>query len=131
MSKIEKLDFFRFLNPIYGAQRTCQPNCCLLSCLQEVKYLYLQFNFLALQGHTLRGRKVRKSKVKCGKNDRKFQNLLEVLKWHENNSAGEFRGENQIHELFSPFDLLSPQMDIEIFISKYRQMTPQSTRNRM
>ena len=25
----------------------------------------------------------------------------------------------------------SPQMDIEIFIAKYRQVTPQTTRNRM
>ena len=34
----------------------------------------------------------------------KFQNRLEVLKWHENNSVGEFGCENEIHELFFPFD---------------------------
>ena len=43
-------------------------------------------------------------KKKCGKIIEKFQNLLEVLKWHENNRVGEFRGVNEIHELFFPFD---------------------------
>ena len=60
-----------------------------------------------------------------------FQNRLEVLKWHENNSVGQFRCENEIHELFFPFDPFFPKMGIEILIAKYRQMTPQSTRNRM
>ena len=51
-----------------------------------------------------------------------------MLKWHENNSLGIFRGENEIYEHVS---LLTPCMDIEIFIAIYRQMTPQSIRNRM
>ena len=80
---------------------------------------------------TLRGRKVRKSKVKCGQNVRNFQNLLEVLTWHENNSVGQFRCETEIHEFFFTFDPFFPLMGIEILIAKYRQMTPQSTRNRM
>ena len=54
-----------------------------------------------------------------------------MLKWHENNSIGKFRGENEIHERFFPFDPFSPRMEVEIFIAEYRQMTPQSTRNRM
>ena len=37
---------------------------------------------------TLRDRKLRKSKVKCGQNYRKFRNLLEAHKWHENQSIG-------------------------------------------
>ena len=58
----------------------------------------------------------------------KFQNRLEVLKWHETNSVGQLRCENEIHLLFLPF---FPKMGIEILIAKYRQMTPQSTPNRM
>ena len=57
---------------------------------------------------TLRGRKSEKVRKKCGQNERKFQNLLEVLNWHGNSSVGEFRGENEIHELFIPFDSLFP-----------------------
>ena len=49
MSKIGK---FLFLNPIYGAQRTCQPNCFLLSCVLGIKLLYLQLKFLAQRDHT-------------------------------------------------------------------------------
>ena len=41
-----------FLNPIYGDQRTSQPNCFLLSCNLGIKYLYLQFKFLAQRGQT-------------------------------------------------------------------------------
>ena len=52
-----------------------------------------------------------------------------MLKWHENDSVGKFRGEDDLHELFFPLDPFSSLMDIEIFIGKYRQMTPQSTRN--
>ena len=54
-----------------------------------------------------------------------------MLKWHETNSVGQLRCENEIHELFFPFDPFFPEMRIEILIAKYRQMTPQSTRNRM
>ena len=80
---------------------------------------------------TFRGRKRLKSEVKCGHNYRKFKNLLEVLKWHKNNSVGQFRCENEIHELFSLLTPFSPVMEIEIFIVIYRQMAPQSTRNRI
>ena len=52
ISKIEKFENFRFLNLIYGAQRTCQPHCFLLSCVEGVKYLHLQFKYLAQQGNT-------------------------------------------------------------------------------
>ena len=41
---------------------------------------------------TLRGRKRLKSKVKCGQNYQKFQNLLETLKWHEHINVSQFRG---------------------------------------
>ena len=51
---------------------------------------------------------MRKSKVKNGQNERKFQNLQVALNLHENKSVGEFRGENEIHELFFPFDPLFP-----------------------
>ena len=62
MSTIENLSF---LYPIYGAQRTCQPHCFLLSCVQGVEYLYLQLKFLAQRGHTqFEGSKKLKSKVK-------------------------------------------------------------------
>ena len=44
----------------------------------------------------------------CGQNYRKFQNLLEVFKCHENNSLGKFRGENKINKLVFPFDTLFP-----------------------
>ena len=47
MSKIEKSEIFRFLNPINGSQ----PHGFLLSCVQLVKYLYLQFKFMAQRGH--------------------------------------------------------------------------------
>ena len=46
---------------------------------------------------TLRGRKVRYKMWS------KFQNCLEVLKWHEYDSVGEVRCENEIHDFF-PFD---------------------------
>ena len=49
---------------------------------------------------------------------------------HENKSVGQLRGENEIYELFTYFDPLSSYIDIWIFIAKYSQMTPQSTRNR-
>ena len=90
----------------------------------------MQFKFLAKRGHThFEGSK---SKVKnVVKIIEKFQNRLEVLKWHENNSLGQFRCENEFHELFFPFDPFFPLMGTEILITKYRQMTPQSTRNRM
>ena len=67
--------------------------------------MYLQFKFLAKRGHThFEGSE---SKVKnVVKIIEKFQNRLEVLKWHENNSVGQFRCENEIHELF--FSLLTP-----------------------
>ena len=45
---------------------------------------------------------------KSGQNDRNFQNLLKVPKWYENNSVGEFLGENEIYETFFPFDSLFP-----------------------
>ena len=51
------------------------------------------------------------------KNWRKFQNLLEVLKWHENNSVGEFRGENEIQELFFPFESFSPKWTSRFLLS--------------
>ena len=54
-----------------------------------------------------------------------------MLKWHENYIVGKFRGEYEIHDLFFPFGPFFPKMGIEILIAKYRQMTPQSTRNRM
>ena len=54
-----------------------------------------------------------------------------MLKWHENRSIGKFRGENEIHELFFPFDPPFPLNGDGDFFAEYRQMTPQSTRNRM
>ena len=48
-----------------------------------------------------------------------------MLKCYENDSVGQFLGENEIHELF-------PQNGHQNFPSvKYIQMTPQSTCNRM
>ena len=38
----------------------------------------------------------------------KFKNRLEELKWRENNSVGQIRRENEIHELFFPFRPLFP-----------------------
>ena len=89
----------------------------------------MQFKFLAKRGHThFEGSK---SKVKnVVKIIEKFKNRLEVLKWHENNTVGPFRGENEIH-IFSFFILLSPKMDTGVFIDKYRQVNAQSTRNRL
>ena len=74
----------------------------LLSCILGIKLLYLQFKVLAKRGHThFEGSK---SKVKnLVKIIEKFKNRLEVLKWHGNNSVGQFRCENEIHELFFPF----------------------------
>ena len=48
----QKSEIFRFLNSINGAQTTCQPHCFLISCVQLVKYLHLQFKFLAQRGQT-------------------------------------------------------------------------------
>ena len=64
--------------------------------------MYLQFKFLAQRGHTLfeGSKSAKKYGKKCGRNDRKVQNFLEVLKWDENNSVGKFRRENEIHGLF-------------------------------
>ena len=50
-----------------------------------------------------------------------------MFKWYENNNIGE----NEIHELFFSFNPFLLLMKIEIFIAKYRQLTPKSTRNRM
>ena len=46
-----KIGNFSFLNPISGAQRTCQPNYFLLGGVGGVKLLYLQFKLLAQRGH--------------------------------------------------------------------------------
>ena len=35
--------------------------------------------------------------LKCGQNDRKFQSLLEVYKWHENKRLGQLGGENEFY----------------------------------
>ena len=87
-----------------------------MNCIRSVKYLYLQFKFLARRGHTrFEGSKsAKKYGKKCGQNDRKFQNLLEVLKWHENNSVGKFRGKN---ELFPPFEPFYPKWTIRFLLS--------------
>ena len=74
--------------------------------IQLVKHLYVQFNFLAQRGHThFEGRTRLKSKRKMWS---KLQNLLEMVQWHENNSVGQYPGENKIYKLFFPFDLRSP-----------------------
>ena len=114
-----KSEIFSFLNPINEARRSCQPHCFLLSCVQGVKFLYLQFKFLAQRGQThFEGSKsAKKYGTKCGQNERKFQNFLEVPKWHENNSESEFRGENEIHELSSLLTSLFPNINIWIFIA--------------
>ena len=80
---------------MYGAQRTCQPNCFLLSCVVGITYLYLQLKSLAQRGHThFEGSKSTKNVVKCGQKERELRNLLEVLNLHYNNYVGEFRGKN-------------------------------------
>ena len=71
--------------------------------------------------------KGRKNALKYGQNYRRFQNLLEVHTWHEHKSVGQFQGKMQ-DQLFSPFWPLFPYIVIRIFIAKYMQMTPQSTR---
>ena len=101
-----------------------------LSCILGITLLYLQFKFLAKRGHT--NFEGSKSKVRnVVKIIEKIQNRLEVLKWHEKNSVGQFGCENKFMNFFFPFDPFFPKMGIEILIAKYRQMTPQSTRNRM
>ena len=106
MSKIEKSDIFRFVSPTNRAQISGQPHCFMLSYIQLVNYIHLQFKFLAQRGHThLEGsKKAQKVKNVVEINE----NLPEVLKWHENKSAGQFRGENEIHELFSLSTGFSP-----------------------
>ena len=61
-----------------------QPHCFLRICVQLVKYLYLLFKILAQPYLGV------EKGLKCGQNYPKFQNLLEVLKWHENESVSEF-----------------------------------------
>ena len=50
--------------------------------------------------------------LKCGPNYRKFQNLLEVHIWNQNQRVGQFGGENQIHEFYP---ILTPLAPILIF----------------
>ena len=52
---------------------------------------------------SLSNRKNMKSKVKWGQNYRKFQNLLEMVHWHESHSIGQYRVGNEIHKLCFPF----------------------------
>ena len=40
-----KFIYFSFLNPMNGAQRSCQPHCFLFSYVRLVKCLYMQFDF--------------------------------------------------------------------------------------
>ena len=60
----------------------------------------------------------------------KFGKSAKLHKKPESLVVGEVCDGNEIDDfsLLTPF---SPKMEIEIFIAKYRQMTPQSTRNRM
>ena len=75
------------------------------------------------------GRKRLKSKlIKYCQNNLKFQIILEVLKWHENNSEGHIRGENDIHKLIFPFFILNGRHN---FYSKVLANDPHSTRNYM
>ena len=60
------------------------------------------------------GRKRLKNVVKIIE---KFQNLLEVHIWYGNKSVGQFRGENQIHELFSHFDPFPSILKFGFFLS--------------
>ena len=52
---------------------------------------------------TLRGRKISKSKVKMWSKLSKISKSFRSAQEAWNNSIGQFRGENEIHELFSPF----------------------------
>ena len=72
--KIEKSKIFRFLNPMYGAQRTCQPNFSAQLCSRN-QILVFAIQILA-QRATLRNRKVRKSKVKITGITKKIKSIL-------------------------------------------------------
>ena len=118
-----KIGNFQFLNPIYGAQITCQPHCFLLSCVQ---YLYLHFNLFAQWGQTLfeESKGAKKYDKKFGQNDRKFQNISEVFKW-QYNSVGEIWSENEIQDLL-PFEPLFPLSRHRDFYCQIEILLPNS-----